>query len=495
MWDSTVSTPAKSATYAGSALSSGVTYRWRVRAFDNYELSSWLYGGTFKLNNPPNKPTNLSPSTRQTTTSVSISAFVTDNNGDNINVFFYEDNATHSLIDNVWIDNGGTATRTWGSLTRGTTYVFFARGQDNNGAWGENSSIQSFKVNSLPIAENQKAENRVSPDNLTTSAPLLSWNFFDNDGDNQIQRQIQVGTVENDNSMWDSTVSTPAKSATYAGSALSSGVTYRWRVRVFDNYEWSSWLYGGTFKLVRSVEVSISPENKKAPPENTLTFTVTVTNTGEAVDNFDLTITDDAEWGATLSENELLNVESGASGTVTVSVTIPSGTLENVRTVITVTATSRADSSATDSYTCRAIAGPTGQEVQVTISETSKSGAPGEDLTFTVTVTNLGSAADTFTVEVTDTENWAPTVSPDSFPIGAGASRSATLSITIPSTAADDDSTTITVTAAGTGYENSATCTATAQAADGGVSPVVYVGIVIVIVAILGALLIFIKPF
>jgi uncharacterized membrane protein len=276
---------------------------------------------------------------------------------------------------------------------------------------------------------------------------------------------------------------------------LSSGVTYRWRVRVFDNYELSSWLYGGTFKLVRSVEVSISPENKKAPPENTLTFIVTVTNTGEEADNYDLTITDDAEWGATLSENELLNVENGASGTVTVSVTIPSGTAENVWTVITVTATSRADPSATDSYTCRAIAGPTGQGVQVTISETSKSGAPSEDLTFTVTVTNLGSAADTFTVEVTDTENWAPTVSPDSFPIGAGASRSATLSITIPSTAADDDSTKITVTAAGTGYDNSATCTAAAQAAAGGVSPVVYVGIVIVIVAILGAVLVVIKLF
>jgi hypothetical protein len=139
---------------------------------------------------------------------------------------------------------------------------------------------------------------------------------------------------------------------------LSSGVTYRWRVRVFDNYEWSSWLYGGTFKLVRSVEVSISPENKTAPPENTLTFIVTVTNTGEAVDNFDLTITDDAGWGSTLGENRFENVAPGESQETTVSVTIPSGTAENLLTEITVTATSRADSSATDSDTCRAIAGP-----------------------------------------------------------------------------------------------------------------------------------------
>jgi WD40 repeat protein len=295
----------------------------------------------------PNKPTSLQPSARQTTTSVSISCVVMDNNYDAINVFFYEDNATHSLIDNVWIDSGGTATRTWSGLTRGQTYTFFAKGQDNNNNWGDNSDTQSFKVNSLPtvptdftdlgmnltdhtptitwtkgtdaeedtvttyvyvgttpypttvetyttgttadlgsvvtlsdgetyqyrlrswdgyewsdytsddtfrmntppVASNQKAEGQVNPTSLTTPIPLLSWDFFDSDGDSQTQRQIQVGTVENDNSMWDSTVSTSVTSATYAGSALSSGVTYRWRVRVFDNYEWSSWLYGGTFKL------------------------------------------------------------------------------------------------------------------------------------------------------------------------------------------------------------------------------------------------------
>jgi hypothetical protein len=106
------------------------------------------------------------------------------------------------------------------------------------------------------------------------------------------------------------------------------------------------------------VGVSISPREDNGLPGENITFTVSVTNTGEAVDNFDLTITDDAGWRATLSENELLNVESGVSGIVTVSVTIPSGVAKGMWTEITVTATSRADLSATDSDTCRAIAGP-----------------------------------------------------------------------------------------------------------------------------------------
>jgi hypothetical protein len=254
--------------------STGSSLRYRVTlTTSNNTVTPVLYDITLTMtwvsNDPPNKPTNLLPSTRQTSTSVPRSAFVTDNNGDRMNVSFY-DNATKSLIDNVWADSGTTASVVWAGRVRGQTYKFFVRAQDNNGAWGENSSVQSFKVNSLPIAENQKAENRVNPENLTTSTPTLSWNFFDNDGDGQTQRQIQVGTSENDNSMWDSTVSTSAKSATYAGSALSIGVTYRWRVRVFDNYEWSSWLYGGTFKYIGQhstleADIKITPTTMYVP--------------------------------------------------------------------------------------------------------------------------------------------------------------------------------------------------------------------------------------
>jgi hypothetical protein len=116
--------------------------------------------------------------------------------------------------------------------------------------WGDNSANQSFKVNTLPIVDNLKAENRVNPDNLTTPTPLLSWSYFDNDNnqDNQRQRQIQVGTSPDNNDMWDSTVPTSATAATYAGATLSVGPTYYWRVRVFDNYEWSDWKSGATFK-------------------------------------------------------------------------------------------------------------------------------------------------------------------------------------------------------------------------------------------------------
>jgi len=211
-------------------------------------------------------------------------------------------------------------------------------------------------------------------------------------------------------------------------------------------------------------------------------------------DSYNLTKGDDAGW--TLSIQSTVGpISPSASENVMLTVTVPDNAVECTHDNVWVRATSQADNNVWAENSC--IAHATENVilgVEVSIDPTSKLGAPGEELNFTVTVTNEGDATDNFMVEVTNTENWALTVSPTSFSLSAGGSRNVGLTVTIPSTAADGDSTTITVTATGTGYDNSAICTATAQAG-GGISPFVYVGVVVVIVAIIAALLIFIKPF
>ena len=245
---------------------------------------------------------------------------------------------------------------------------------------------------------------------------------------------------------------------------------------------------------VRSVQVSIEPENQKAPPENTLTFTVRVTNTGEVTDNYDLIDNDDAGWGTELAKNLLENVGPGENRETTVSVTVPENAVENTWAVIRVTATSRADPSVTDNDTCRAIAGageaPPERGVQVSISENSKSAEPGEELCFSVTVINTGADTDTFTITAEDNENWAPTVSPAApFSLGAGENRLVELSITIPDDAADGDSTTITVTASGTGYNDSTTSTANVTKEGGLPITLIAIVVVVVVVVVAGALM------
>jgi hypothetical protein len=89
------------------------------------------------------------------------------------------------------------------------------------------------------------------------------------------------------------------------------------------------------------VAVSISPEEYNGLPGENITFTVTVTNTGKLADNYDLTITDDAGWGATLGKSMFENVAPGESRETTISVTVPSGAAGGASTTITVTVTSQ----------------------------------------------------------------------------------------------------------------------------------------------------------
>ena len=108
--------------------------------------------------------------------------------------------------------------------------------------------------------------------------------------------------------------------------------------------------------IVRGVEATISPAEKTGLPGENLTFTVTVKNTGEAEDSYDLTVSDNAGWEAWLDEN-LLTILTGENTMVTVSVTVPSDAVDGDSTMISVTATSRGDPTKSDSATCTATAG------------------------------------------------------------------------------------------------------------------------------------------
>jgi len=101
----------------------------------------------------------------------------------------------------------------------------------------------------------------------------------------------------------------------------------------------------------------VSPNDQSGSSGATLTYTVTIVNEGDAQDTYDLTVTD--TWGATISPTPL-TIAAGGSGTATVSVTIPEGTAEGTEDEITVEATSRTDSTVSDSnsFTAQATAAP-----------------------------------------------------------------------------------------------------------------------------------------
>ncbi|MBA7640361.1 hypothetical protein ES703_48026 [subsurface metagenome] len=144
------------------------------------------------------------------------------------------------------------------------------------------------------------------------------------------------------------------------------------------------------------VTVDISPASQSGWTDDVLTYTVTVTNTGEVADNFDLSVTDDLGWTTSIVP-DTLELAASASDTATLSVTVGS---DNNNIQVTATGTYAENS---DNCVARQLVGP---NVSVEVSPDYQEDLPGTDLYYTVVTTNTGTVLDNITVSVEDTENW-----------------------------------------------------------------------------------------
>jgi uncharacterized repeat protein (TIGR01451 family) len=92
------------------------------------------------------------------------------------------------------------------------------------------------------------------------------------------------------------------------------------------------------------VRAYVSPIFQGGEFGTTLTYTVTVKNTGTTSDTYDLSVTDTEGWGPTVTPSTL-SLGAGASGTATLEVTIPSVEVCTLdRITVTVTGTGVSDS-------------------------------------------------------------------------------------------------------------------------------------------------------
>jgi len=193
------------------------------------------------------------------------------------------------------------------------------------------------------------------------------------------------------------------------------------------------------------VKVSISPEENSAEPCNTLKYTVTVTNTGNVDDTYDLTVIDNENWSPTL-DNISLSILAGENQTTTLSIHIPENAIGRTRDNITVTATgTEVENSASCIAHVKIVRG-----VEVSILPDYQENVPGGELDYEVTITNTGNVSENYALTASDNENWGSTVMPSSLAIAPGASDNATLSVVIPEKTWAYKETTIVVTATST---------------------------------------------
>ena len=213
--------------------------------------------------------------------------------------------------------------------------------------------------------------------------------------------------------------------------------------------------------FVPGVNVSVSPTEYSSSPGTTINFAVTVTNTGTIDDSYDLSASDETNWSLSISPSTL-TLAAGASGTATLSVVIPVEAENCTRNNITVTATSIENSEISDSDSCEAHAfgvAPV-RGVEVSVSPTSQSGAPGENLVYYIEVKNLGESGDEFHLDVMNAKDWKSSLSVPSFWLNKAErswGKGILLIVRIPDDAREGDSSWVTVKVSGTGYENQVT--------------------------------------
>jgi len=178
-------------------------------------------------------------------------------------------------------------------------------------------------------------------------------------------------------------------------------------------------------------------------PGTVVRYEHTLTNTGNFTDTISLAASSSQRWTVVVMPAAAI-VPKDSSTTVIVSVTMPSGTLAGVMDTTTITATSSITNGAmmdsvTDASTAIQVAG-----VDITPG-TSKAAAPGSDVVYTHTVTNLGNGTDTYGITAASSRGWTTTVSPANVTLNAGASAS--IQVTVPAGAGGQtDVMTVTVT-------------------------------------------------
>jgi len=433
-------------------------YSWRVRAVDNAgNAGGWSSIWTFLIKTVVRRvEVSISPGSKSGPPGETLTYVVTvTNKGDVQDTYDLtaDDEAIPSWNPAVsptflTIAAGGSGTATLSVTIPSGASVgdediieVYARSRidptvvDGDRAYAKATALRRVKVSISISPENQRGSPKdeleyiVTVKNTGTIKDNYSLKVSDNENWNpKLSDNLLTNIGPGENGVVTLTVTVPEDAENGSKDKVTVTATSKENVQVSAENSCTA-----TAIVVRSVEVSISPENKSGPPENTLTYEVTVKNKGNIADNYTLAASDDKGWILVLLKSSL-EVPPGENRTTTLRVTIPRNAAHSTRDNVTVTATSQSDNKVKDNASCIAHAIVI-RRVEVSISPAHKTDEPGEQLSYTVTVTNRGNVADTYDLTTSDSAvtSWNPTVSPTFLAIAAGGSGTATLSVTIPS--------------------------------------------------------------
>lgn len=193
--------------------------------------------------------------------------------------------------------------------------------------------------------------------------------------------------------------------------------------------------------------LELTPASAQGSGDNgdTLVYTFTVRNTGDASDSYNLSLSGD-EWPTNLSSDSLGPLAAGATATFRVEVTIPPSALADAFDQAAVRVQSAANAAVFGTSTFTTTVLPR-FAMRLEPPTASLMGNPARTVTYTLVLHNDGNVADTYSL-ITTPAAWATVLATDTLgPLPAGGQANMEVYVTIPSTAIDGNSDSVTVTA------------------------------------------------
>lgn len=229
----------------------GQTYYVRLRSWDGYEWSSYTSDDQFRMNTPPSEPTswtdlgmNLIDHTPTITWTEGIDA-----EGDTVTTYIYlGTTSTPTEVDASTTDEtddlGENASHSTYPLTDGSTYYYRLRSWDGY-EYSAYTTADQFRMNTPPSNPTSWTDLGMR---LVDHTPTVAWSGQSDAESDTIDVYIYVGTTSTPTT--EEGHSTGGTLDLGTNVTLSDGITYYYRLRSYDGYEWNaSYTTSDEFKM------------------------------------------------------------------------------------------------------------------------------------------------------------------------------------------------------------------------------------------------------